>query len=95
MDSTTKVFLLMLNQKKKYKFFFNLIFDLINLKKAKYWTNPQFLVKLENNGRHKDRNESSILIALMQKDGRLKRKFNKDNEYMQFRLFKVIHLRFQ
>ena len=64
-------------------------------KKAKYWTNPQFLVKLENNGRYKDRNESSILIALMQKDGRLKRKFKVDNEYMQYRLFKVNDLKFK
>ena len=58
----------------------------------KYWTNPQFLVKLEDNGFYKNKSKASILIALTQKNGRLKKIFEKGNEYIQYRLFKVTYL---
>ena len=58
----------------------------------KYWKNPQFLVKLENHEACENENTTTILIALMQKDGRLKRAHsNSDSaeEFIQFRLYKV------
>lgn len=55
----------------------------------KFWTNPQFLVKLANPGSD---DQCRVLISLMQKDTRLKRietGVQQAEEFVQFRLFRV------
>ena len=58
---------------------------------SKYWTNPQFIVHLIDHDLNDDEDKACLLIALMQKDSRLKRNATTDSaeEYIQFRLFKV------
>lgn len=58
---------------------------------SKYWTNPQFIITLIDHDLNDDENKACLLIALMQKDSRLKRNATTDSaeEYIQFRLFKV------
>ena len=59
---------------------------------AKFWINPQFFVKLSDVDKDDNENMATIIIALMQKDTRLKRietKGDTAEEYLQFRLFKV------
>jgi len=59
---------------------------------AKFWINPQFFVKLSDVDKDDNENMATIIIALMQKDTRLKRietKGDTAEEYLQFRLFKI------
>jgi calpain, invertebrate len=59
---------------------------------AKFWTNPQFFIKLTDVDEDDNENKATIVIALMQKDSRLKRaKTMKDSaeEFIQFKLFKI------
>ncbi len=65
-----------------------MIFYLIQ---AKFWINPQFLVALTDVDADDNENCCTIVIALMQKDARLKRfKTGRDSEEsIQFRLYKV------
>lgn len=60
---------------------------------AKFWTNPQFLIQVSDVDHDDNENLATIVIALMQKDCRLKRiRGNCDSaeEFIQFKLFKVI-----
>ena len=58
---------------------------------AKFWTNPQFLLKREDVDIYDNENKCTIIVALMQKNSRLKRIKNKQDseEYIQFKIFKV------
>ena len=59
---------------------------------AKFWTNPQYHIKLTDI--ESTRNKASIIIALMQKFSREKRLRNDGEaaeEFLQFRLFKVMY----
>ena len=59
---------------------------------AKYWTNPQFLVTLNDVDHDDNENFATVIVALMQKDSRLKRSQSGQEaaeEYIQFRLFRV------
>ena len=59
---------------------------------AKYWINPQFLIKLVDYGHYEEDDTCGVLIALMQKDSRLKRMHTQGDsaeEFIQFRLYKV------
>ena len=59
---------------------------------AKFWTNPQFLVTLTDVDHDDEENLATVIIALMQKDSRLKRlkaRTESAEEFIQFRLFKV------
>lgn len=63
-----------------------------NHDRAKYWTNPQFLVKVIDHDIDDLENKASVLISLMQKDSRLKRQLTnvlQAEEYIEFRLYKV------
>jgi len=54
---------------------------------AEFWSNPQFLIHLLDHDLEDKENKASLLVALMQKNTRLKRN---GPEYIQFRLYKVI-----
>lgn len=59
---------------------------------AKYWTNPQFLIQVNDVDLYDDENKATVIIALMQKDSRLKRvqtKTESAEEFIQFRLYKI------
>jgi len=57
---------------------------------AKFWTNPQFLVDVADVDKYDDDDMCSIIVALMQKDSRLKRKGGESSEeFVQFRLFRI------
>ena len=59
---------------------------------CKYWTNPQFLIKLIDYDLTDEDNQASLMVALMQKDTRLKRSETKTESaeaYIQFRLYIV------
>lgn len=59
---------------------------------SKYWTNPQFLITLIDHDETDDEDQACLLVALMQKDTRLKRLETKSQNaeaYIQFRLYKV------
>ena len=61
-------------------------------KLAKFWTNPQFFIKLTDVDQNDNENKATIVVALMQKDSRLKRTSSKKDsaeEFIQFKLFKV------
>lgn len=81
----------------RVSFNFKVLFNLNDLFKkvtyvAKYWTNPQFLIKLVDYEHYEEDNICSVLISLTQKDTRLKRMYNHTDsaeEFIQFRLFKV------
>jgi hypothetical protein len=63
---------------------------------AKYWTNPQFHIRLNDVDKDDNESKASIIVALMQKDSRIKRLETSGDaaeEYIQFRLFKVYILR--
>ncbi len=63
-----------------------------NGNQAKYWTNPQFLVSLTDVDNDDNENLATVIVALMQKDSRLKRAETgreSADEFIQFRLFKV------
>lgn len=60
---------------------------------AKFWTNPQFIISLEDVDRDDNENLATVIISLMQKDSRLKRIATGDQtneEYIQFRFFRII-----
>ena len=58
----------------------------------KYWTNPQYLVRLNFIDDGDDENLCTMIIALMQKDTRQRRIRGLEGEdYVQFRVFKVRH----
>lgn len=62
------------------------------INKRSFWKNPQFLISLKDPDLNDDDDEASLLIALMQKDTRLKR-LDRDmssEEYIQYRLYKVL-----
>lgn len=59
----------------------------------KYWTNPQFLITVQNVDVYDSQNKATVIIALMQNEYRLKR-FNTKNadylgEFIEFKLWKV------
>jgi len=59
---------------------------------AKFWKNPQFLVTLSDVDKDDNENMATVIIALMQKDTRLKRMElggEQGEEFTQFRLFKI------
>ncbi|CAF1568337.1 unnamed protein product, partial [Didymodactylos carnosus] len=57
--------------------------------KEKYWTNPQYLVKVNYTDDGDEQNLCTMIIALMQKETRLRRIQGKEGEdYVQFRVFK-------
>lgn len=58
---------------------------------AKFWTNPQFLVTLTDVDKDDNENMATVIVALMQKDSRLKRSHSDSSteEFIQFKLFKV------
>jgi len=60
---------------------------------SEYWTNPQFLIKIENADLYDSQNKANVIISLMQKDYRLKRltagDFNYVGEFIQFSLMKI------
>lgn len=65
-------------------------------KKAKYWTNPQFMITLRDVDVNDDENMATVIISLMQKDTRLKRITSREEsneEFIQFRFYKVKVLR--
>ena len=58
-----------------------------------FWTNPQFLVKLDNHDQNNDDGLTTMIVALMQKYTREKRTHRRGNpgeEHIHFRLFKII-----
>ena len=56
----------------------------------KYWTNPQYLVRLNFIDDGDDDNLCTMIIALMQKETRQRRLRGLEGEdYVQFRVFKV------
>jgi len=56
----------------------------------KFWTNPQYLVRLNFIDDGDDENLCTMIIALMQKDTRQRRIHGLEGEdYVQFRVFKV------
>ena len=59
----------------------------------KFWENPQFLIKLDDVDKDDNENKGTMIVALMQKDSRLKRQSGQDpkEEFIQFRVFKVIY----
>lgn len=60
--------------------------------KAKFWTNPQFLIRVNDVDLYDEENKATVIIALMQKDSRLKRiqtKSESAEEFIQFRLYKI------
>lgn len=60
---------------------------------AKFWTNPQFLIQVTDVDLEDNENLATVVIALMQKDCRLKRikeKCDSAEEFIQFKLFKVV-----
>ena len=58
----------------------------------KYWTNPQFMVELVDVDKDDNEDKSTLIVALMQKNSRLKRDRSNESseEYIQFRIYKVI-----
>ena len=59
----------------------------------RYWSNPQYLVKLNDIDLNDDENLSTIIISLMQKYTREKRMLNNGQpaeEFMQFRFYRII-----
>ena len=58
---------------------------------AKFWKNPQFLITLNDVDADDNENCCTVIIALMQKDTRLKRleTGNDSEESIQFRLYKI------
>ena len=65
-----------------------------NQDQAKFWTNPQFLITLTDVDKDDNENMATLFVSLMQKDTRLKRLTNHQEsaeEFIQFRLFKVIY----
>ena len=61
---------------------------------AKFWTNPQYLIKLEDVDIYDNENKCTMIVTLMQKNYRLKKIKNKYNygENIQYRIFKVYFL---
>lgn len=58
--------------------------------KEKYWTNPQYLVRLNFIDDDDEENLCTMIIALMQKDTRQRRIRGLEGEdYVQFRVFKI------
>ncbi len=56
----------------------------------KYWTNPQYLVRLNFIDEGDNENLCTMIIALMQKETRQRRLNGQEGEdYVQFRVFKV------
>ena len=56
----------------------------------KYWTNPQYLVRLNFIDDGDDENLCTMIIALMQKETRQRRLRGLEGEdYIQFRVYKV------
>jgi hypothetical protein len=65
------------------------LFNFGNLSE-KYWTNPQYLVRLNFIDEGDNENLCTMIIALMQKDTRQRRLQGLEGEdYVQFRVFKV------
>ena len=59
---------------------------------SKFWINPQFLINVNDVDREDSDNTATVVIALMQKDSRLKRiktRSESSEEFIQFKLFKV------
>jgi hypothetical protein len=59
---------------------------------AKFWTNPQFLIKLHDVDKDDNENMATVIVSLMQKDTRLRRLKSREDsseEFIQFRLFSV------
>jgi calpain, invertebrate len=60
---------------------------------SEYWTNPQFLIKIENADLYDSQNKANVIISLMQKDYRIKRLTAGDyyflGEFIQFSLMKI------
>ncbi|CAF0859448.1 unnamed protein product [Brachionus calyciflorus] len=60
---------------------------------AKFWKNPQFLIQLFDVDKDDNENMTTVIVALMQKDTRLKRHQKKSadslEEFIQFKLFKI------
>lgn len=59
---------------------------------AKYWSNPQFMVKLVDVDENDSENKATVIVALMQKNSRLRRARSDESteEYIQFRIYKVL-----
>lgn len=56
----------------------------------KYWTNPQYFVRLNFIDDDDNENLCTMIVALMQKDTRQRRILGLEGEdYVQFRVFKV------
>lgn len=69
-------------------FFFFYKYNFLCLEK--YWTNPQYLVRLNFIDDDDKENLCTMIIALMQKDTRQRRIRGLEGEdYVQFRVFKV------
>lgn len=59
----------------------------------KYWTNPQYMVRLNFIDDDDDQNLCTMIIALMQKETRQRRLRGLEGEdYVQFRVFKVRYI---
>jgi calpain len=57
---------------------------------AKFWTNPQFLINVEDVDAYDNENKATIIVALMQKHSRSKRIDSESaEEFIQFKLFRV------
>jgi hypothetical protein len=64
---------------------------------AKYWINPQYLIKINDVDHYDNESKATVIVALMQKDSRLKRiktKAESAEEFIQFRLYKVMKSNF-
>lgn len=58
----------------------------------KFWSNPQFLITLNDVDHYDNENLTTVIIALMQKDSRQKRTSTQSEspeEYIQFKLYKI------
>jgi hypothetical protein len=64
---------------------------IFKIKKAKFWSNPQFMVNLHDVDQDDNSEKCTIVVSLMQKDARLKRLKTKTDseEFIQFKIFKV------
>lgn len=62
-----------------------------NNDRAKFWSNPQFIVSLNDVDADDSENSCTIIVSLMQKDARLKKFETGDDsaESIQFRLYKI------
>ncbi|CAF0859466.1 unnamed protein product [Brachionus calyciflorus] len=59
---------------------------------AKFWTNPQFLIKVNDVDRDDSEDMATVVIALMQKDSRIKRiktKSESAEEFIQFKFYRI------